>query len=220
MQSTFAFIFDLDGTLFDSETQISSALNKVRIEFGFLPKSQEDIASLIGLPAKELLGDLKLSDHKISKMIDYFRSELQKSILESNPMFPNAENFVRKVKSSKFMVGVATSKPSYLAKQVIGNSPLSGLVDHIQGTDDFLAKPEPAVIHHCLSELATDSGVMFGDRIEDIEAANRAGISAVGIAQTKHSVDELKIAGASLVFSSFSEALTNFDLLIDRLIND
>lgn len=220
MHSTFAFIFDLDGTLFDSEIQIFNALNSARIEFGFLPINQEEIVSLIGLPAKELLGDLKLSDHKVSEIVDYFRIELQKSILESNPMFPNAENFVRQVKSSEFMVGVATSKPSYLAKHVVSNSPLYDLVDHIQGTDDFLPKPEPAVIHHCLSELATDSGVMFGDRIEDIEAANRAGIASVGIAQTKHSLQELKIAGANLVFSSFSEALANFDLLIDRLIND
>jgi phosphoglycolate phosphatase-like HAD superfamily hydrolase len=59
---------------------------------------------------------------------------------------------------------------------------------------------------------------MFGDRIEDIEAANRAGISSVGIAQTKHSAVELNQAGATIVFSSFIEVLEDFELLSDRLL--
>jgi phosphoglycolate phosphatase-like HAD superfamily hydrolase len=58
---------------------------------------------------------------------------------------------------------------------------------------------------------------MFGDRKEDIEAANSAGISSVGIAQTKHSAIELTQSGATLVFSSFKEVLQDFDSLVDRL---
>ena len=217
--SPFAYIFDLDGTLFDSEIQIFNAINKTRIESGFAPLAQQIVASLIGLPASELLSDLKLSESETSEMVDCFRTELGNLIKKSNPMFKDSENFVRRVKTSNGVVGIATSKPTYLAEQVIKNSPISDLIDHIQGTDGFLPKPEPKVIQMCLSKLRCDSGIMFGDRTEDIEAANRAGIPSVGLAQSKHSMNELKLAGANLVFSSFSEALTDFDKIIDRLKN-
>ena len=218
--SSFAFIFDLDGTLFDSEIQIFDAINKTRIDAGFAPLAQQVVASLIGLPARELLSDLNLSEIEIAHMVEDFRTELGKLIQKSNPMFKDSEDFIRRVKSLNYKVGVATSKPTYLAEQVIKNSPISELIDHIQGTDGFLPKPEPKVIQMCLSKLSCESGVMFGDRTEDIEAANRAGISSVGLAQSKHSASELMLAGANLVFSSFSEAFSEFDKIIDGLKND
>jgi phosphoglycolate phosphatase len=214
----FAYIFDLDGTLFDSEAQIYNAVNKIRNAAGYSQLDRNIVATLIGLPAQELFQDLYLDKNAEDLIINNFRSELKVLIQESNLMFEGAASFIEKVKKLGYKIGVATSKPTNLAELVVTNSPIKNWVDHIQGTDGFLPKPEPFVIQRCMSQLGVSFGVMFGDRIEDIEAANRAGISSVGIAQTKHSAVELNQAGATIVFSSFIEALEDFELLSDRLL--
>lgn len=216
--SDFALIFDLDGTLFDSEAQIYNAVNKIRNAAGYSQLDRNIVTTLIGLPAQELFQDLYLDKNTEDLIINNFRSELKVLIQESNLMFEGAASFIEKVKKLGYKIGVATSKPTDLAELVITNSPIKKWVDHIQGTDGFLPKPEPFVIQRCMSELDVSFGVMFGDRVEDIEAANRAGISSVGVAQTKHSAVELNQAGATIVFSSFIEVLQNFELLSDRLL--
>ena len=216
--SDFAYIFDLDGTLFDSEAQIYNAVNKIRDAAGYSQLDRNIVATLIGLPARELFQDLYLDKNTEDLLINNFRSELKVLIQESNLMFEGAASFIEKVKKLGYKIGVATSKPTNLAELVVTNSPIKNWVDHIQGTDGFLPKPEPFVIQRCMSQLDVSFGVMFGDRIEDIEAANRAGISSVGIAQTKHSAVELNQAGATIVFSSFIEVLEDFELLSDRLL--
>jgi phosphoglycolate phosphatase len=216
--SDFAYIFDLDGTLFDSEAQIYNAVNKIRGAAGYSQLDRNIVATLIGLPAQELFQDLYLDKNTEDLLINNFRSELKVLIQESNLMFEGAASFIEKVKKLGYKIGVATSKPTNLAELVVTNSPIKNWIDHIQGTDGFLPKPEPFVIQRCMSQLDVSFGVMFGDRIEDIEAANRAGISSVGIAQTKHSAVELNQAGATIVFSSFIEVLEDFELLNDRLL--
>jgi phosphoglycolate phosphatase len=216
--SDFAYIFDLDGTLFDSEAQIYNAVNKIRDAAGYSQLDRNIVATLIGLPAQELFQDLYLDKNTEDLLINNFRSELKVLIQESNLMFEGAASFIEKVKKLGYKIGVATSKPTNLAELVVTNSPIKNWIDHIQGTDGFLPKPEPFVIQRCMSQLDVSFGVMFGDRIEDIEAANRAGISSVGIAQTKHSAVELNQAGATIVFSSFIEVLEDFELLNDRLL--
>jgi phosphoglycolate phosphatase-like HAD superfamily hydrolase len=56
---------------------------------------------------------------------------------------------------------------------------------------------------------------MFGDRVEDMQAATAAGIQSVGIAQSAHSKDQLLIAGASLAYSNFEEAYDEFETVFE-----
>ena len=44
---------------------------------------------------------------------------------------------------------------------------------------------------------------MFGDRIEDMQAAVSAGVTGIGITQTVRDMETLKAAGASETFSEF-----------------
>jgi phosphoglycolate phosphatase-like HAD superfamily hydrolase len=59
------------------------------------------------------------------------------------------------------------------------------------------------VINKILAELNPMYALMVGDRIEDIEAASRAGINSIGIAAGAHKEEDLLSAGANLVFSDF-----------------
>jgi HAD superfamily hydrolase (TIGR01509 family) len=210
-ETGFGFIFDLDGTLIDSAGQICRAVNKTLSNRGYPLKSESEIYRDIGLPASVLFADLELNETDSDEVVADFRFHLLREIEESNLAYEGALQFVRKLKDNNLFVGVATSKPTDLAKSVILNSEYRTLIDHVEGIGKNKPKPDPGMILEILSQNRLSTGVMFGDRPEDIAAANRAGLTAVGIAQSVFSKHELISAGAMMAFSDFSELMTDYE---------
>jgi phosphoglycolate phosphatase len=205
------FIFDLDGTLVDSAQQITAAINNARVEFGHPEIELEHASTLIGLPATDLVVDLEVSVEETDAIINRFRNILLESVEIENPVFPGVIEFLEECKKFGIILGVATSKPHYIAQKVILNSELNGYFSHVQGVDGFPGKPNPEVINRVINVCKSQSSLMFGDRIEDILAASTAGIDSIGIAQGTHSQEQLAAVGASRTFNNFSDAITLFN---------
>jgi len=199
------FIFDLDGTLVDSHHQIESAMNEARVAMGYGNSPAGQIFQKLGLPVNELFADLKLSLSLQSELISTFRSFLLQKIKLNNECFPEAVELMRLIRSSGIKTAIATSKQTSMAEEVIRNSLLNGEIDHVQGTDGFAPKPNPEVINKCLEIFPGRRAIMIGDRIEDILAASSAGIPSIGLAQSAHTLIDLKKVGASFVFSNISD---------------
>ena len=212
-----AFIFDLDGTLVNSEKQIAKAANQARSLLGVPELPSEEYFSKIGLPASQLFGDLNESEQQINQLVNIFRDELVKDIELGNIIYQGVSEFLIKSKNKNIFIGIATSKPTHIAKLVIQNSKIAELVDHVQGSDAIPFKPNPAVIHECIKNLNTERNIMFGDRIEDMQAAQNTPIKGIGICQTHHKQNELKQAGATLVYENFEKALLDFDKILSEL---
>jgi phosphoglycolate phosphatase len=196
------YIFDLDGTLVDSLHQIETSLDVTRMNFGYEKTPKGLVYNNLGLPLRQLFSDLKMSQSVQDEFITFFRRELAQQISISNQLFGSVIELMLLIRTHGIKVAIATSKPTYLANQVIQNSEISGMIDCIQGTDDFPSKPDPEVIRRCISALKSKSAIMIGDRKEDVLAAAAAGIPAIGIAQSAHSEDLLKASGAFLTFKS------------------
>jgi phosphoglycolate phosphatase len=158
------------------------------------------------------LGPLELDE-----LVQTFRKNLLLEIKKGNRIFDGVLPFIQKSKNLGISIGVATTKPTYLAKEVIDNSELAKLIDFIQGTDGFSPKPDPEVLRRCMQGLGIENAVMFGDRIEDIQAAKTLGIPSIGIAQSAHSIQDLLGEGATYSFSNFTELGLNFDLIIQLI---
>jgi phosphoglycolate phosphatase len=201
------FIFDLDGTLINSHGQIESAMDEARIALGYLKSPTGQIFQNLGLPVENLFYDLNLSSDKAEHLILEFRKNLNRMIKQGNECFPGVISVLTQIQLLGKKVSVATGKSTSMATHVIENSPLSGLVDFIQGTDDFPPKPDPEVIIRCLQKFPNLKAVMIGDREEDVLAAKSAGVASIGIAQSAHSVETLLAAGATSAYKSFDSIL-------------
>lgn len=207
----FGFIFDLDGTLIDSAGQISRAVNKTLQSREKASRPENEILKLIGLPASSLFNHLVLTESETAEIVSEFRLQLSLLINESNLAYDDALHFIRKLKSEKRFVAVATSKPTDLAKSVIDNSQYQNLVDHVIGIGVYEPKPNPGMIIAILTKFNLTGGVMFGDRPEDMSAAINAGINAIGIAQSSFTKEELMLAGARRAFNNFLELMIDFE---------
>jgi phosphoglycolate phosphatase len=211
-----AFIFDLDGTLFDSSSQIYRALCVTRIEQGMPAISFEEVSKLIGLRAEELFASVDLNPKELSEAVSLFRRNLETEIAQENVAYPESQSLLSRVNDLGFAVGIATSKPNRLAEMVVKNSDLDNHVSHIQGTDGFPPKPNPEVVIRCMSALGVTCGFMVGDRVEDVVAGNSAGLLSIGVAQSHFSEEELRLAGAFETFGSIAELNGSLKSLIAR----
>jgi HAD superfamily hydrolase (TIGR01549 family) len=181
-----------------------------------LPSSPEGfVEEHLGLPVESLLSDLELDLSDLQSLIQNFRENLLFEIGNGNPIFKGAVSFVQKMKNLGIPIGVATTKPTYLAVEVIKNSPLRTLIDFVQGTDKFPPKPDPEVLRRCMQGLGIENAIMFGDRKEDMRAAKTLGIPSIGIAQSAHSIQDLLAEGATYSFSNFTELRLHFDQIIE-----
>jgi phosphoglycolate phosphatase len=213
-----AWIFDLDGTLVDSTKQIGDSINFARTDFGYQELPWRVIEELVGLPINHFLQDIGLSQAQEEEIILKFREVLKIEIMRNNLVFPGVKKFLIKLKSQEYRLGIATSKPTYLAEMVIQNSSLKDLFDVIQGTENFPPKPDPTCIQKAMALLKASDAIMVGDRAEDIQASNAAGIPSIGIAHSFHDKGALKAAGAMHAFDSFlefSDSMELAQLLID-----
>jgi len=201
--------FDLDGTLVNSENQIYRALSVACFELLNLKIEQTLIHENLGQPMHRILTNIGVAQEHIDLIIAVFRKELEKEILIHNDVFPLALHFLKKIRGLGFEIAVATTKPTYLAQMVVRNSALVGLIDHVQGTDNFLPKPSPEIFVHVERKMKGKILAMFGDRVEDIEAANSAQITSIGIANGSHSVTRLLNSGASFAYESWEELVSS-----------
>lgn len=190
------YIFDLDGTLVDSLSQIENSLNFSREQHSLPQAPRGLVFQNLGLPIKHFFSDLDINREQEESLIKVFRTHLSKAILKENLLFPSTILLLRFLKKHNRKIAVATGKSSEMAKSVVKNSRLHGNIDFIQGTDGFPAKPNPEVLFRCLNHFSLRNAVMIGDRVEDILAAKNAAIPAIGIAQSAHNKHDLLSAGA------------------------
>ena len=198
-------IFDLDGTLVDSSLQIFYCINEAMKVLLYPELDYETFLEKFGLPIEVILDDLNLETHQLDSLVNRFRQFLALEVQRNNIIYSGVEAFLLRARDFGFKTAIATSKPTNMAELVVNNSLLSNYIDFTQGTDDFPAKPEPDVIIKCLDYFKTRYGLMFGDRIEDVLAANLAHIPCIGVAQGHHSAAQLRQVGAIKVYDNFLE---------------
>ena len=130
----------------------------------------DEILLLIGRPAIELFKSEGSSEPTYVEVLKYFRKILEDKYMNENKIYPFAESLIQKLIRNEFLVGIATSKPTYLAVKAINGSVLNKYPMKIQGTDDFPPKPSPDVVLKCIERLGTKLNFMVGDRTEDMIA--------------------------------------------------
>lgn len=197
-------LFDLDGTLLDSTSQISEAVALTRQKLQLPPANVKYLQSVIGLPAEYLFGDLSLQSNEIEFAVKNFRMFLENSKLDASNLFESSTELLYSLRTKGIRLAVATNKPSHLATKALLDSGILGYFDHTVGAEELPHKPSPAILNRAINLLNSkpEVALMVGDRSEDIYAAKSAGVHSFGIAQGPHSSAELMNAGAERVFPS------------------
>ncbi|MDA8345571.1 MAG: HAD-IA family hydrolase [Thermaerobacter sp.] len=196
-----AVLFDLDGTLIDSHDDIFAAFAAVAREMDLPAPPASALRSLMGLPLalmfRALYGDLP--DDRVEQLSSAYRRQYGAHMTERTRIFPGVQEALLAL--APLALGVATTKRSLQALQVIAAVGLDAHFNVVQGTDGFPAKPAPDVLQRALARLGVPAqrAAYVGDGPWDMQAARAGGLYAIGIDHAGDRTAALDDAGAAAV---------------------
>lgn len=212
MRGITGVLFDLDGTLIDSERSICDAASQAFAELG-VGVSVEQIAEHLGAPLEELY-DTFVCDRRrdgYERFSERYRDLHDAHPDKLPPPFPGTLEALAQLRSRlELPMAVATTKPSDRARVQVEAAGLTPYFAHVQGTDvGMRPKPAPDVLMHACRVLRVDTRavVMVGDTHRDVLAARRVGAYAVAIAHDRSQRTRLLGFGADLVVHSIEEVV-------------
>lgn len=210
-----AVLFDIDGTLVDSNEQHVDAWAHAFREAGH-PQERDAIRGQIGkggdLLVPALLPDI---DEAAAKRISEQHGALFKEIyLDGIRAFADATAMIERVHATGRRVVLASSAKQEELAHYVALLGVETLLAATTSIDDVGAsKPEPDIFGVALDKIgvAPSRALVVGDTIYDVDAARRAGVAAVGVASGPFDADRLKEAGAIAVFADVAALLHDFD---------
>ena len=177
-----AYLFDVDGTLLDSATDICGAIQAVLAKTRQNSVADDFLRRYIGRHLYDLFQDLfpEYTREQMDQMLaDYRRIYLARnhSLTRAYPGIADALGALPGRKST------ATTKGTPTTRSVLELFGLLPYFDHVQGTDGFPAKPEPDVILASLQVFGTspEDCLLVGDSAADMEAGRRAGVKTCAV---------------------------------------
>jgi len=199
-------IFDLDGTLVDSASEIHEAAAAVCSACSFSIPSLDYIRAMTGSPPRLFFLDHGCSEADVDVRVAEFRAHLAVYAGDPGCVFPAVLPVLEHLRQHAVRISLATTKPSQLATILLERYGLAPFFAHVQGTDPPLQhKPHPDILHVCMKKAAPGPVVMVGDTIFDVEAAHNAGIDSIAVSTGAHSSKRLTGARPTFLCTSLAE---------------
>jgi phosphoglycolate phosphatase len=178
-------LFDLDGTIVDSATDIMASLAHAFTEMGLPVPSDDVLRSYVGPP---LLDSLRMTagftDAEAWETLNVYRDHYADRLL-SSPVFPGVAGVLERLHAAGVPIALATSKPESMARAVLDHNDLSKYFTVIAGaSEDEERSTKADVVAHALRGLRaagvdTENSVMVGDRGYDTLGALANGVPTI-----------------------------------------
>jgi phosphoglycolate phosphatase len=194
-------IFDVDGTLVDSQADIVGAMGFAFEAVNEPVPARSDILSIVGLSLDVAMQRLApdLGDDAHQCMVQAYKDgyvtlRAKVGAAQSSPLYPGAMEALQALHAQpEVLLGVATGKSRRGLDKLIEAHNLGGYFVTQQVADTHPSKPHPSMIWAAMQEtgLDTDHTVMVGDTTFDMEMARAAGVPFVGVSWGYHAPSKL-----------------------------
>ena len=210
-------LFDLDGTLTDSEEGITKSVSYALINLGVKDLPDEIKRKFIGPPLKDsFMRYCDFDEETAKKAITFYRERYSTVGKYENRPYEGIPEMLKELKSDGRALVIASSKPTEFVEDILKKFDIYEYFDIISGADMAGLKGEKEdVIDEALKMLSIDTDekkkevVMIGDRHYDIIGAKHFGLDSIGVNYGfAFDKNELKEAGATYVVETVSELKT------------
>lgn len=188
-------IFDLDGTLTQSEEGIFNCVRYAAEKLGFPMPDGDTLRKFIGPPLdysfREYLGiDMDMS----LRAVAVYRERYTTVGLFENRVYPGIRRLLRTLKREGWYLGIATGKPQGPSERIVEHFGLAPYFDKVVGPVNAISAEKDQLIRSALPK-DYDEAWMIGDRKFDILGGLQVGIHTIGVGYGYGSEDELRTAG-------------------------
>ena len=181
-------IFDLDGTLIDSQLDLAHSVNATLVYMGKPVISHELVATYVGNGAPVLMRRAlgpAATEEQVAQALDFFIRYYAEHCLDNTSLYPGVRDALDRLRAHNgVQMAVLTNKPVRISNHIISGLGCGGHFFRVYGGNSFeRKKPDPMGIEKLLSESGAprESAVMVGDSSVDIRTARNANIRACGV---------------------------------------
>ncbi len=212
-------IFDVDGTLVDSQDLIVAAQREAFAACGLPAPPRAEALSIVGLSLHEAFTVLAGPDAPIARLAGAYKDAFHalRAAGRQEPFFPGALEAVAALASRPdLLLGVATGKSRRGVASILERAGWEPIFATIQTADTNASKPAPDMILAALAETGVSAGdaIMVGDTTFDMIMARNAGVQPLGVDWGYHPTDALVTAGAVRISRSFGDVLDFVESLV------
>ncbi|MBK4214924.1 HAD-IA family hydrolase [Paracoccus caeni] len=211
-------VFDVDGTLVDSQHHIHGAMSAGFAAAGLPALEKEQVLQIVGLSLPVAVAELVPDQPPEiqARIVEGYKSAFMASRLDSAaPLYPGAMACLDALSArDDLLLAVATGKSRRGLDAMISAHGLQGRFISLQTADNHPSKPHPAMLQSALSEAGINAAdaVMIGDTSFDMQMAGAAGVLGFGVAWGYHAAQDLRLSGAALVAPDFASLTRELEL--------
>lgn len=205
-------LFDLDGTLTDSQRGIKNAIKYSLASFGITVEHDDQLHPWLGPPlADSLMKYCNFDQGKAMEGTLKFREYYNRRGYLENRVYPGIEELLRTLKRQEYRLMTATSKPEEAARRILRHFGLDQYFAYIGGaTLDESRVRKADVIRYVLETnhiTRLSEVIMVGDREHDVFGAKEIGLEVIGVLYGYGDREELEQAGADYFVETAADIL-------------
>lgn len=203
-------LFDLDGTLTNSQLGITTCVAYALESFGIHTENPEELRKFIGPPLKEsFVKYYNMTDGEGDRAVEKYRERFATVGLYENEVYEGIPELLQKLKAQGKTLLVATSKPTVYSDKILEHFGLKEYFSYIAGSElDGTRVNKAEVIQYALEQMKiTESGkiVMIGDKEHDMIGAGICGVDSIGVLYGFGEREELENHGAIYIAETVSD---------------
>jgi membrane protein len=210
-----AVLFDIDGTLIDSNDLHVEAWHQVFSEAGH-EIERSAIHDQIGKGGDNLVPALlpHLSQGEQKALADGQGRLFKQLFLDKATPFPAARELLRHVHDTGRKVVLASSASQEELQHYVRLLDIEDIVSASTSIDDVSAsKPEPDIFALALKKVGIAAGeaVAVGDTPYDAISAGKAGVATIALLSGGFTERQLATAGAGVIYDDVADLLANYE---------
>jgi phosphoglycolate phosphatase len=182
-----ALIFDLDGTLIDSQRDLIHSVNAMLREMACPELAEDTISGYIGHGAPQLVARALGSGatpEESTRALQFFLGYYERHKMDTTCAYPGVTETLAQLQRQDLPMAVLTNKPARISVRILEALGLANYFRAIYGGNSFeTKKPDPLGAKTILGELGAAPGetMVIGDSEVDIQTARNAGTLAAAV---------------------------------------
>lgn len=199
-------LFDLDGTLIDSEVGITTSMAHALREVGADVPPPEVLRSWIGPPLRasfpSVLGG---DDGRVDLAVTHYLERFRQIGWREHSVYPGIAELVAGLANRGARLAVVTSKIIEQARRIVDHLPFGHHFDAVYGPEPGTRTSEKAaLVARAVKDLGASARntTMIGDRRFDVEGARANAVRSIGVLWGFGGREELQAAGADSIVES------------------
>lgn len=203
-------LFDLDGTITDSQLGITKSVQYALKHFNIQVDSLDDLVPFIGPPLGESFKQFyNLNEEQATHAIEVYREYYSVKGVYENKLYDGIADCLAALHQEDVQIILATSKPEIFARQILEHFDIMKYFHSVVGANlegtlcEKIDVMREAIRVSGLENL--DQAVMIGDRMFDIDSSNELGMDSIAVLYGFGSLEELQASNPTRIVNTVSE---------------